>query len=143
MKFKTSELTGAALDCTVALCEGYSDVRVNPHPWDKGLVMTPPREAYGPVYLSDLCYSGDWGLGGPIIEKAGITVSLRYGSLPPNHVQDTWDASIQPEYYTTGRPGSGVMKAVTVTGPTPLIAAMRCYVASRLGDEVEIPEELA
>ena len=27
-------------------------------------------------------------------------------------------------------------------GPTPLIAAMRCIVASRLGDEVEIPEEL-
>jgi hypothetical protein len=27
-------------------------------------------------------------------------------------------------------------------GPTPLIAAMRCYVASRLGDEVDVPEEL-
>lgn len=27
-------------------------------------------------------------------------------------------------------------------GPTPLIAAMRCFVASKLGDEVEIPEEL-
>jgi hypothetical protein len=27
-------------------------------------------------------------------------------------------------------------------GPTPLIAAMRCYVASKLGDAVEIPEEL-
>lgn len=27
-------------------------------------------------------------------------------------------------------------------GPTPLIAAMRCYVASKLGDEVEIPDEL-
>ncbi len=27
-------------------------------------------------------------------------------------------------------------------GPTPLIAAMRCYVASKLGDEIEIPEEL-
>jgi hypothetical protein len=27
-------------------------------------------------------------------------------------------------------------------GPTPLIAAMRCYVASKLGDEVEIPAEL-
>lgn len=24
----------------------------------------------------------------------------------------------------------------------PLIAAMRCFVASKLGDEVEIPEEL-
>jgi hypothetical protein len=27
-------------------------------------------------------------------------------------------------------------------GPTPLIAAMRCYVQSKLGDEVEAPEEL-
>jgi hypothetical protein len=27
-------------------------------------------------------------------------------------------------------------------GDTPLIAAMRCYVASKLGDEVEIPKEL-
>lgn len=28
------------------------------------------------------------------------------------------------------------------SGPTPLIAAMRCYVASKLGDTVDIPEEL-
>ena len=28
------------------------------------------------------------------------------------------------------------------SGPTPLIAAMRSYVACKLGDEVEIPEEL-
>jgi hypothetical protein len=27
-------------------------------------------------------------------------------------------------------------------GDTPLIAAMRCYVASKLGDEVEVPAEL-
>ena len=27
-------------------------------------------------------------------------------------------------------------------GPTPLIAAMRAYVASKLGEEVEVPEEL-
>jgi hypothetical protein len=27
-------------------------------------------------------------------------------------------------------------------GPTPLIAAMRAYVASRLGNDIEIPEEL-
>ena len=27
-------------------------------------------------------------------------------------------------------------------GPTPLIAAMRCYVSGKLGDEVDIPEEL-
>ena len=28
-------------------------------------------------------------------------------------------------------------------GPTPLIAAMRCYVISKLGEEVEVPDELA
>ena len=28
------------------------------------------------------------------------------------------------------------------SGDTPLIAAMRCYVASKLGDTVELPEEL-
>ena len=33
--------------------------------------------------------------------------------------------------------------AFQLLGPTALIAAMRCYVASRMGDEVEIPEELA
>jgi len=27
-------------------------------------------------------------------------------------------------------------------GHTPLVAAMRCFVASHLGDEVEIPDEL-
>ena len=27
-------------------------------------------------------------------------------------------------------------------GPTPLIAAMFCYVASKFGEEIEIPEEL-
>jgi hypothetical protein len=28
------------------------------------------------------------------------------------------------------------------TGPTLLIAAMRCFVASKLGDTIDIPEEL-
>jgi hypothetical protein len=27
-------------------------------------------------------------------------------------------------------------------GPTPLVAAMRCYVASKMGDEVDVPEDL-
>jgi len=34
------------------------------------------------------------------------------------------------------------MKTSELTGPTPLIAATRCYVASKLGDDIEIPEEL-
>lgn len=34
------------------------------------------------------------------------------------------------------------MRTSELIGPTPLIAAMRCYVASKLGDNVEIPEKL-
>ena len=63
-------------------------------------------------------YSTDWAQGGPIIEREGIALYL-YGP-------DKWNAMTEKEYQ----------------GPTPLIAAMRCYVASRLVDEVEIPEEL-
>jgi len=66
-------------------------------------------------------YSQDWQYGGPIIEREKIgTWSGLYG----------WGANKQ------GIPHEQ-------SGPTPLIAAMRCYVASKLGDEVEIPEELA
>jgi len=63
--------------------------------------------------------STDWGQGGPIIEREQIAIYL--GD------EDEW----------TGL--DGWKKG---TGPTPLIAAMRCYVASKLGDEVEVPDEL-
>ena len=67
-------------------------------------------------------YSTNWVLGGPIIEQERIGL----------------------DYY----PDSGLWHAGTCErtvwgmGRTPLIAAMRCYVISKLGDEVEIPEEL-
>ena len=34
------------------------------------------------------------------------------------------------------------IKTADLIGPTPLIAAMRCFAASRLGDEVDVPDEL-
>ena len=64
-------------------------------------------------------YSTDWAYGGPIIERERICLIDQGG--------DYWQALW------------GWKEAF---GPTPLIAAMRCYVASKLGDEVEIPEEL-
>jgi hypothetical protein len=64
----------------------------------------------------------DWALGGPIIEREGITVRRYTDAL--------WDASIGRLDYVAD-------------GPTPLVAAMRCYVISKLGDEVEVPDELA
>lgn len=61
--------------------------------------------------------SSNWAQGGPIIEREGIALYL-YGD-------GEWNA------HTGGR---------EFNGPTPLIAAMRCYVASKLGDEVDVPE---
>lgn len=65
--------------------------------------------------------STDWAQGGPIIEREYMY--LEYSGI--------WRS------YCTQN-GNSFMSV----GPTPLIAAMRCYVASKLGDEIEIPEEL-
>jgi len=76
--------------------------------------------------VDDNCpeYSTDWSRGGPIIEREFICVSaLMHPSTAP------WFAISD----STG---------CKYSGPTPLIAAMRCYVAMKLGDEVEVPEEL-
>lgn len=71
--------------------------------------------------------STDWAQGGPIIEREGITVSKE---------DKYWSAYFRENLFEDD--GSEHWQ----TGPTPLIAAMRCYVASRLSDEVEVPEEL-
>lgn len=68
-------------------------------------------------------YSTDWAQGGPIIERECILLSVDAAGV--------WGVFIE----------SGATDFL-YHGPTPLVAAMRCYVASKLGDEVEIPEEL-
>ena len=69
----------------------------------------------------DLNYSTDWAQGGLIIEREEISI-VRVNS-------ELWDAHMSNvNFYESGA--------------TPLIAAMRCYVAGKLGDEVEVPEEL-
>jgi hypothetical protein len=60
-----------------------------------------------------------WEQGGPIIEREGLTLT---------HQANQWAAQTDDDVFAYG--------------PTPLIAAMRCYVASVLGDTVDIPEEL-
>lgn len=109
---KTSELTGAALDWAVAKCEGLA-VSVRATQWR---AENCPHE-----------YSIDWALGGPIIEREELTLS----HSPYDHI-----------FYGRSRPWCAEKKGLREHGPTPLIAAMRCYVASKLGDDVEIPEGL-
>ena len=64
--------------------------------------------------------STDWAQGGLIIEREGISVYFENGD---------WYAKAQS-------------KPVTYYDSSPLVAAMRSYVASKLGDEVEVPDEL-
>lgn len=73
-------------------------------------------------------YSTEWEMAGPLIEYEKISLKYREG------VSNYWVAehahAFRGSFYVDGR------------GPTPLIAAMRCYVASKLGDVVEVPSEV-
>jgi hypothetical protein len=64
-------------------------------------------------------YSTDWAQGGPIIDRERICLIDQGG--------DYWQ---------------GLWGWKEAFGPTPMIAAMRCYVAGKMGDEVDVPEEL-
>jgi hypothetical protein len=64
----------------------------------------------------------DWSVGGPIIEREMLKLHCGDGGV--------WWAATNAHPH---RP---------LSGPTALVAAMRCFVASRLGDEVELPSEL-
>ena len=120
MKVKTNELTGAALDWAVAKCEG---VTVLPK-MRGGCYVTLNK---GETVL--LCYSTNWAQGGPIIEREEISISREFASGRIEWAAWT-PAPIRDDAEAFGY------------GPTPLIAAMRCYVASRFGDEVDVPDEL-
>lgn len=119
---KTSTLTRPALDWAVAKCEGrdftYGALQYstsNNTVWARG----------GSIEFSP---STSWAQGGPIIEREKIGT----WSNPKDSDDLRWCASklgIHPW-------------AIERFGPTLLIAAMRCLVTSRLGDEVDVPKEL-
>lgn len=74
-------------------------------------------------------FSTRWADGGPIIEREGIAI-IRNG--------DTWDAYVDG-YNTHDGVESGVRDGESWDAKTPLLAAMRAYVKSKFGGEVEIP----
>lgn len=110
---KTNELSGAALDWAVAMCEGL----ITGDEFDIGFIR---EGGYTP--------STDWAQGGPIIEREWLSIECWPNESDEN---TAWAATRYDQ--------PAISEAY---GPTPLIAAMRCYVASRLGDEVDVPPEL-
>lgn len=126
MKVKTTNLKGQALDWAVATSLGF--ICFIDHPRflrNKSSIMN--------VYIQDVPYSIDWAFGGPVIEKEGIDLRKRVPDpdIARPNPRFAWKAEmVATKHYHCG------------TGPTPLVAAMRCLVASKLGNEVEIPEGL-
>lgn len=123
MKIQVAEAQGIVLDWMVATCEGKSITLMRN---TDGSLFPQPVWADG---LHQQNYSTFWAQGGPIVERELMTVMYRHRPGPYPQGQH-WNAVILPRN-TRGW-----------YGPTPLIAAMRCYVASKLGEEVEVPDEL-
>lgn len=134
MKTKTENLIGAQLDWAVCIAKGLKseDIYIQKlRPLSASLYRR-TRDEDGKLdgsYITrpDLLFSSKWEAGGPIIELEGI-------HLLQNDAGTEWTASIARENLVGWRK--------IAYGPTPLTAAMRCLVASKLGDEIEIPEEL-
>lgn len=128
---KTANLIGAQLDWAVARSEGHDWFLTTPGNhlcvW-KLCSLTGEQEgsvSYRP--------STNWAQGGPLSEREFIELEVMpCGHASENVKFDTWRAWINYQD----------QDAFCASGPTPLIAAMRCYCCAMLGDEIEIPQEL-
>lgn len=136
MKIRTSDLTGTALDWAVAKCEGFQ-LKADPMDFDiesanggwwiwenasRGGKQARIGKGYSP--------SIKWSQGGRIIEREYI---------------QTWKDNCSNDWLASAFGDTSMDRAGAPydSGSTPLIAAMRCYVASKLGEEVEVPDEIA
>lgn len=119
---KVSELEGALLDAWVVKALGayrgpYQLVK-DGRP-EKNCLIFPDGVPFRAT-TGNLMPSSEWSHGGPIIERERIRLNHRGAGIP-------WAAQMFPS--NPGFPVYGY-------GETPLIAAMRCYVASKYGEEV-------
>ncbi|MEJ5148990.1 phage protein NinX family protein [Comamonas sp. MYb396] len=145
---KTADLTGAALDYAVAMAgawkhahehfptmtldstfKGYRAFRFEGGRVVCQLVPNNPFRQDHVIYEP----SSTWEIAGLIIERELISTNHMQGRAE----QFRWQALIP------GRDKNGLAETRDCYGPTLLTAAMRCYVASKLGGTVDIPQELS
>ena len=133
IKKRVAELEGAQLDWAVAMAAGievvpYPDPEATDAPWSWLRVF---RD--GPCAP---CYAGwspssRWAHGGPIIERERIGLATQRAE---DGIGWEWMAC------SHGYAGVHPFECCHMAGSTPLISAMRAFVESKLGDEVEVPE---
>jgi hypothetical protein len=106
-----------------------SELTGNPLNWAVAVAGFLPGAARSLVLPELRPYCTEWLHGGPIIEREKISIA-----------DTTMRGDMNFAWVAKTHVGEGL--CVSMYGPTPLIAAMRCYVASKLGDEVDVPREL-
>jgi len=150
---KTSDLTGAALDWAVAKACGLIDAEVLiRRAKSKAVVIDVESKT-----LFDMRFGRDWRpshageQGGPIIEREGIATrkhgsgiwyAMAQADVGDGQRSDWHEFTWRNPHHYPDYPHEAYKRRQRFSGPTALIAAMRCYVASKLGPEVEVPQEL-
>jgi len=145
IKKRTAELEGVQLDWAVAMAgeewktahrfyptmtldPTFAGVRIGEFGYMDGrlVCILIPRNPMRQV-PSEFSPSSRWEYGGPIIEREGLVVAKFWEPI---------DGPITPGLEWASMTLDDKHR---MDGPTPLIAAMRAFVASKLGDEVEVP----
>lgn len=127
---KVSKATNTQLDWLVAKCEGAKGFRMHTYRGiDPGAPVPVIDWEHGWTALVDTSYTTDPALMQPIIERIE-------GLLMKRWLESNREGKCQVEIHNLD--GDWI-----AFGPTLLIAAARCYVMSKLGEEVEVPEELS
>ena len=120
VKIKTADAEGIVLNWLAAIAR-YPELRGSTNP------------TYTAKYLCR--FSTDWSTGGPIIDQEDITTARGNDLIFP---QGNEHGEYSESLYLAKYPD----QVYWMHGRTRLEAAMRCFVARHLGDEVEIPKEL-
>jgi hypothetical protein len=121
MKIKVSEATNTQLDWLVAHSAELVVIQVK-----NGHTYVPKYPTIGGQRFTP---TTDWSQGGPILSEARISRTIDHSGL--------WIA-----YWTDGYGEGDDAKKWMQCDRSELVAGLRCFVASKLGDEVEVPEEL-
>lgn len=124
MILKTDILSGTALDYAVAISSGATNFRFDTVAtfW---LTLDGKDIALSKGWSRQQSYypSSNWAQGGLIIEREGIDLFTVQRDL------GIWSAET-----------SHNQRFIQKNGSSALVAAMRCFVATRLGNEIDVPQ---
>lgn len=134
VRVRTAELTGTALDVAVALATGWKLTRPQDAQVSKDGLNLLCGEAAKRHSRYVFTPSTDWSQGGPLMEECNISVIAEDGMGPRSFWAGT--KPLPDSMFGFNYAGANAY------GETILIGVCRAIVIAKLGDEVELPQEL-